>query len=292
MASHDRIVLVTGATGQQGGATARELLDGGYRVRAMTRNPDGEAARDLRRRGAEVVYCDFDEPDSLGPALEGAWATFSVQNTWEAGVEREEEQGKRFARAAREAGIEHFVYTSVGSAHRNTGIPHFENKWRIEETVRELGFPSCTILRPVFFMENFASPWYLPGLQEGKLVMGIDPETPLQMIAVADVGKYAFLAFDRAEEMNGVELDIAGDERTMPETARTLGEAMGREIEFVRQPIEEVRAWSEDFALMLEWFDREGYEADMLGNAERYGVRPTPLVEWARSVSWPPPAAG
>ncbi len=292
MSPNDRIILVTGATGQQGGATARELLDGGHRVRAMTRNPDGEAARELRDRGAEVVYGDFDEPESLGPAFEGAWAAFSVQNTWEAGVEREEEQGKRFARAARDAGIEHFVYSSVGSAHRNTGIPHFENKWRIEETVRELGFPSWTILRPVFFMENFASPWYLPGLHEGKLVMGIEPDTQLQMIAVADVGKYAFLALDRAEEMNGVELDIAGDELTMPETARTLSEAMGREIEFVQQPIEEVRAWSEDFALMLEWFDRQGYEADILGNAERYGIHPTPLAEWARSVNWPVEASG
>jgi uncharacterized protein YbjT (DUF2867 family) len=74
-------------------------------------------------------------------ALAGAWGVFAVQNTWEAGVEREEEQGKRIAQLAKEAGVEHYVYTSVGSAHRNTGIPHFENKWRIEETVRALRSP-------------------------------------------------------------------------------------------------------------------------------------------------------
>jgi uncharacterized protein YbjT (DUF2867 family) len=81
----------------------------------------------------------------------------------EAGVEREEAQGKRLATLAREAGVEHYVYTSVGSAHKRTGIPHFDNKWRIEETVRGLRFPSHVILRPVFFMENLLAPFSLQG---------------------------------------------------------------------------------------------------------------------------------
>ena len=88
---------------------------------------------------------------------------FAVQNTWEAGVEKEEVQGKRIAQIARDAGVQHFVYSSVGSAHRRTGIPHFENKWRIEDTVRSLKFPSHVILRPVFFMSNLTSPWFLNG---------------------------------------------------------------------------------------------------------------------------------
>ena len=88
---------------------------------------------------------------------------FAVQNTWEAGVAGEEEQGKRIATLAREAGVQHFVYTSVGSADRKTGIPHFDNKYRVEDTIRGLGFPSHVILRPVFFMENLISPWFLNG---------------------------------------------------------------------------------------------------------------------------------
>ena len=83
---------------------------------------------------------------------------FAVQNTWEAGVEKEEEQGKRLAKIARDKGVQHFVYSSVGSAHKKTGIPHFENKIRVEQTVKQLGFPSHVILRPVFFMENLPSP--------------------------------------------------------------------------------------------------------------------------------------
>ena len=217
---------------------------------------------------------------------------FSVQNTWEAGVEREEEQGKQFAQISQAGGVQHFVYSSVGSAHRNTGIPHFENKWRVEETVRSLNFPSYTILRPVFFMENFLSPWFKPGLDEGKLTVGLQPTTVLQMIAVRDIGKYGAWAFDNYETLNGRALDIAGDARTMPDTARIIGEAAGRRIEFVPTPIEEVRKFSEDFALMLEWFDAVGYEADIKGLSQESGIQPTTLDEWAAMVDWSPtPAA-
>src|ERR671916_2504543 len=144
-------ILVTGATGNQGGAAARELLANGCRVKAMTRNPTSEAAQALVAENAEVVRADLDDPSSLESALAGVWGVFTVQNTWEAGVEREEEQGKRIAEIARRQGVQHYVYSSVGSAHRATGIPHFDNKWRVEETVRGLGLPSYTILRPVFF---------------------------------------------------------------------------------------------------------------------------------------------
>jgi uncharacterized protein YbjT (DUF2867 family) len=280
------IILVTGATGQQGGATARELLSKGHRVRAMTRKPEGEKARALAARGAEVVRGDLDDSASVERALAGAWGAFAVQNTWEAGVEREEEQGKRFAELAKKAGVRHLVYSSVGSAHRRTGIPHFENKGRVEETVRRAGFPSYTILRPVFFMENLSSPWFLPALKEGKLAVGVRPDTVLQMIAVQDIGKYALRAFERSEEMNRSEVDIAGDQHTMPETAAILGKAMGRDVQFVRTPIEEVRKWSADYAAMLEWFDRVGYDVDIPANEKRFGIRPTSLREWAGGANW------
>ena len=191
------VILVTGATGQQGGAVARELLAKGHKVRAMTRQPDGEAARALKKLGAEVVSGDLNDAASFERALAGAWGVFAVQNTWEAGVELEETQGKRIAEVARKQNVQHFVYASVASAHRKTGIPHFENKWRVEEKVRRLGFPSHTILRPVFFMENLASPSFLPAIQEGKLAIGIKPTTVLQMIAVQDIGKYGARAFER-----------------------------------------------------------------------------------------------
>src|SRR4030095_1385202 len=99
------LILVTGATGKQGGAVARELLAKGYKVRIMTRQPQGSAAKGLSQSGAEVVAGDLDDERSITQARAGAWGAFAVQNGWEAGVEREEEQGKRFAKAAKQAGI-------------------------------------------------------------------------------------------------------------------------------------------------------------------------------------------
>jgi uncharacterized protein YbjT (DUF2867 family) len=280
------LILVSGATGKQGGAVARELLAAGHKVRAMTRHPDGEPARALRALGAEVVRADYDDPATLSPALAGAWGAFAVQNTWEAGVEGEEAQGKRFAEAARQAGVHHFVYSSVGSAHRKTGIPHFDNKWRIEEKVRSLGFPSHTVLRPTFFMENWISPWFKPGLDQGKLAIGIAPTTPLQMIAVADIGRYGKLAFERHEDLEDQALDLAGDSLPMPKVAEVLAAAMGRKVAYVRVPIEEVRKASADFAAMLEWFDRVGYEADIKGLQKKYKIPATSLAEWAKTAPW------
>src|SRR6266550_2354979 len=227
-------ILVTGATGHQGGAVARELLARQHTVRAMTRKPDSDAAQAL----------------------------------------------------ARQAGVQHYVYTSVGSAHRKTGIPHFDNKWRIEETVRELGFPSHVILRPVFFMDNFFTPWFKPSIDQGKLMIALEPTTVLQMIAVKDIGTYGLLAFEKAEELNRKEIDLAGDAYTMPQAAQVLSKAAGRTITFQPVPIAEVRKAGEDYALMLEWFDRVGYNADISGNVKRYGIKPTTLAEWASSVRW------
>ena len=123
-----RTILITGVTGNQGGAVAQALQGAGFHLRGMTRKPDSERAAALARQGVDIVKGDFDDEASLRHALTGAWGVFGVQNAGEAGPDREEAQGKRLAALAREAGVEHYVYTSVGSAHQRTGIPHFDNK--------------------------------------------------------------------------------------------------------------------------------------------------------------------
>ncbi len=281
-----KTILVTGATGQQGGAVAAELLSHGFTVHAMTRKPESDKARELAKRGARIITGDLDNPASLEAALKGVWGVFAVQNTWEAGVEKEEEQGKRIATLARKAGVHHFVYTSVASAHRKTGIPHFDNKYRVEETVQGLGFPSYTIIRPVFFMENLASPWFKPAIDQGNLMVALKPSTSLQMIAVQDIGKYGLWAFQNRENLNGRAFDIASDSLTMPETAKALSAVAGRTIGFVPVPIGEVRKMSEDYALMLEWFDRVGYDADIPAMAKESGIKPTSFAQWAPTVKW------
>jgi uncharacterized protein YbjT (DUF2867 family) len=276
----EKLILVTGATGKQGGSTISNLArHGGFKLRAMTRKPSSDAAKAVAKLGAEVVEGDLDDQASLERAVAGAWGVFAVQNTWEAGVEKEEEQGKRLARVAREKGVQHYVYASVGSAQKNTGIPHFENKFRVEQLVKQLQFPSYAILRPVFFMENLLSPWFLSG---DKLTTSLKPTTKLQMIASEDVGKFEADAFIRAEKWKGIEEDIAGDSLTMPEAAAAMSQALGRQITFQQIPIEAVRQNSADFATMLEWFDAIGYSADIDSHEKKWGIRPLKLAEWLK----------
>ena len=274
-----RTILITGATGNQGGATLHNLLGKGFALRALTRKPDSDKAKSLASIGVEVVAGDLNDADSLRRALAGVWGVFAVQNTWEAGVTAEEEQGTRIAELAHEAGVQHFVYSSVGSAHRETGIPHFDNKSRVERTIRGLGFPSTVIIRPVFFMENLLSPWFMNG---DTLVSALKPDTTLQMIAVEDIGVFGAMAFTHAATLNGREIDIAGDAKTLPEAAAIIGRALGKPLAFLQISISEVRKNSEDFALMLEWFDRVGYDADITGIEREFGVKMTSLEAWAR----------
>jgi len=281
--ANEKTILITGATGKQGGATLRHLARrGGFKLRALTRKPDGDAAKAVAALGAEVVGGDLNDAASLERAVAGAWGVFAVQNTWEAGVEGEEEQGKRLAKIARDKGVQHFVYTSVGSANRKTGIPHFDNKFRVEETLKQLGFPSHVILRPVFFMENLPSPWFLNG---DKLTTALKPETKLQMVAVDDIGKFSAKAFIEADKFKGAEIEYAGDAVTMAEAAAAMSELTGKTVTYQPIPIDAVRANSLDFALMLEWFDAVGYAADIPSLESRWGIRPLTLKQWVRAQS-------
>jgi uncharacterized protein YbjT (DUF2867 family) len=282
--ANDRTILITGVTGKQGGAVAQPLQRSEFRLRGLTRNPESEQVMALARRGVDVVRGDLDDEATLRRALAGVWGVFSVQNTQEAGVEQEEVQGKRLATLAREGGIEHFVYTSVGSAHMRTGVPHFDNKGRIEDTVRGLGFPSHVILRPVFFMENLVAPYSLRG---DTLSSALGPDTKLQMIAVDDIGWFGARAFTDAAALNHRELDIAGDVRTMREVTEILTQALGRPITFAQTPIEQVRQYSGDMALMLEWFERVGYGADITGLESEFGRALTKFPNWARQHASP-----
>src|SRR5246127_5399512 len=277
--TNDRTILITGVTGQQGGAVAQALRGSGFHLRGLTRKPESERAAALARQGIEIVKSDLDDEASLRRALAGAWGAFGVQNAGEAGVEREEEQGKRLATLARDAGVQHYVYTSVGSADQRTGVPHFDNKWRIEETVRGLRFPSHVILRPVFFLENLLAPFSLQG---STLAWALGPDTKLQMIAVEDIGWFGARAFTDGAALNPRAIDLASDVRTMTEAAEILTEALGRPIAFAQTPIEQVRQHSKDMAVMLQWFESVGYSAEIAGLERECGRALTKLPDWAR----------
>ena len=275
-----RTILVTGATGQQGGAVARALLGKGQNVRVMTRRPD--KTQDLQRLGAEVVRGDFDDPESLKAALRGIQGVFIMSTFAEKGIEAETEQGEAVVLQCWKAGIPHVVYTSVCAAEKNTGIPHFESKARVERAIVEVDQPA-TILRPVWFMENFEAPWLRPSIDQGVLRTPLLPDRKLQMIALADIGEFASEAFLRPADYIGKKIDLAGDALTLPEVAARISRALNRPIRYEVLPDEKAEAAvGPDFAAMYRWFNREGYKVDIEALRKTYRI---PLTSFDRYLS-------
>ncbi|WP_067480000.1 NmrA/HSCARG family protein [Actinomadura hibisca] len=255
-----RTVLVTGATGNQGGATARALLQRGWAVRALVRAPGGPAAQDLRKLGAELVQGDLEDPASLRRAAAGVHGVFSVQPlAYEPEtLAAEVRQGKAVADAAAEAGVQHLVYSSVGGAERGTGIDHFESKAEIEAHIRTLALPT-TILRPVFFMNNLLH--YADATGERVMELPVLPDRPMQLIASDDIGRIAATAFDEPAGFLGTELEIAGDELSFARVAEIYQRVSGVPTRLVPLPIEE---------RMFEWFAEDGYRADVSALRKRF----------------------
>ena len=258
-----KTILVTGATGQQGGAVARHLLkQPNFAVRALTRDSAKPAARGLAESGAEVIRGDLDDPASVSRALEGVYGVFSVQNFMEAGFDGEIRQGKLIADAAKAAEVQHFVYSSVVSADRHTGLPHFESKWQIEMHIGESGL-SHTILRPAFFMQNWYSYMREPILN-GTLPLPLNPQTPLQQISVDDIGAFAALAFQNPSRWHGRTIELAGDELTMLRVAELLTRTLGRPVKYVQVPWDQFRQDAgEEMTKMYRWFNDVGYHVNI-----------------------------
>ncbi|MBB3086690.1 NmrA/HSCARG family protein [Geodermatophilus sabuli] len=274
------LLAVVGATGQQGGATARALLDAGARVRALVRDP--AKAGDLAGRGAELVRADLQDPDSLRTAFRGAQRVFAMTTPFgEGGPEAEVTQGISLADAAADAGVEHLVFNSVGGAERSTGIPHFESKRRVEEHIASLGLPA-TIVRPVFFMENL--PWMV-ATDDGEVVvrMPLPAGVPLQMIAVADIGAVAAAVLLDPSRVPSGSIEIGGDERTGEQIAAAFGERAGRPGRYEAQPLDGL---DEDSRAMFAWFGTPpAYRADFAATrALAPGLQDLPT--WLAGTGW------
>jgi uncharacterized protein YbjT (DUF2867 family) len=287
MLNSDKTVLVAGATGRQGGAVIRRLLPGGWKVRALTRNASSATAQELARKSIEVVEGDLEDPPSLERVARGVYGIYSVQDFWSVGAKREVLQGKNLADAAKKAAVEHFVYSSVGGAERNSGIDHWESKWEIENHIRRLGLPA-TILRPVAFMENYYVDQVEIGILKGKLLDPIRADKPYQTIATDDIGAFVALAFERPKEFIGIELEVAGSELTNPQAAQVFSRVLGRPVKFKRLPMPLVRlVLGREFYQMFRWFNGAGFQADIPALQRRYPeVRLQSLEEWLRSEGW------
>lgn len=279
--SKNQRIVVAGATGQQGNAVARHLLKNGWQVRALTRDPNKDAAKALAAGGAEIYENDLDDPAGVTAALQGAYGAFSVQNYWlpNVGFEGEIRQGKLFAEAAKAAGVQHFVYSSVGSAHRGMGQKHFESKWLIEQYIQSLNLP-YTILRPVAFMENayFTQAAISNGMYFG---IGLRPDKKMQVVATDDIGALTALVFAKPQEYLGKTIEFAGDELTESETAATLARVIGRPVNLMpTQP-----QTDPEMIAMHNFFNGEAYDADIPALRKTLTQLKT-YEQWLRLAGW------
>lgn len=276
MVANQRKILVTGATGQQGGSLARLLLQKKHKVYALTRNTQSSAAQDLRNKGANVVKGDLDDSDSLERAAKDVESIFLMGTPFEDGTEGETRRGKLMADIAKENKVEHLVYSSVANADKNTGIPHFESKYKVEQHIKNLGIP-YTIIGPTFFMENLLG----PGLEQGQLALPLSPSSILQQSALENIAEFSALVLERGKRFLGKRIDIASDEVTGEQAAKILSNELGQRIRYVHVPLEQVYQANEDMARMYEWYERVGTGIDITSLHQEY-----PEVNWLTFSDW------
>lgn len=225
--TNDRIVVVAGATGRQGGAVVRHLLAAGWRVRALTRKPGSRSARQLVADGAEVLAADMSDPASLEPALHGAYGVHSVQNPMTAGLDGEIEQGKNIADAAAAAEIRHLVYGSSGIG-SPTGVAFWDTKLAIEDHLRELGLP-LTVLRPTAFMELMTARDFFPPVTVWQVMPKlVGPDRPIPWLCVDDLGAIVAAAFTDPDRFVGLDIKPAADLRSINECRDIWRRVTGR----------------------------------------------------------------
>ncbi len=273
-------VLVTGATGNQGGAVASALLDRGHKVRALTRNTESSSSRMLAERGTEIVLGNLDNIESVSRALQGVDTFYLMGTPFEAGVDAETRQGIALVDAANAANVGHLVYGSVANADRNTQIPHFDSKYKVEQHINSLAIP-YTISAPVFFMDNAIAPWSIDALKQGKVMQAMPADRPLQQISVKNIGEFTASIIDRREAVFGQRFDIAGDELTSDEAAAILSEKTSRTIRFESFPVSVLKEQDADMGAMFEWFDHIGYDVDIATLHREF-----PDVNWQDYSAW------
>jgi uncharacterized protein YbjT (DUF2867 family) len=246
-------IVVTGATGRQGGAVVRALLEEGRLVGAVTRDPRGRNARALAALGAEVVGADMDDPSSLDRAFAGAHGVYSVQNPMISGTAGEVRQGRNVGEAARRAGVRHLVYASAGPGVRGTGVGSWESKLDVEEHLERLGL-STTVLRPMAFMELMTDPAFYPAAGVWHVwpqLAGGAYRAP--WICSDDLGVIAAKVFAGGDRYVGRRLTLAAELLSLDECRATYAQVFGRKPKRLPMPVWLFQRFAADTADLWRW---------------------------------------
>jgi uncharacterized protein YbjT (DUF2867 family) len=282
-AATSKTILVTGATGTQGGAVARELLARGFNVRGLTRNPNSEKAQLLTELGVTVVKGDYDDARSLAAAMQGVHGVFGVTIWGPYGTEKEVEHGRQLIDAAKLARVEHFVFTSVAEAETQTGIPHFDSKYEVEKILYDSGL-NYSIVRPVEFMNNIH--YTKETVMGGVLTDPRDSSKRHQWIAARDIGFFVGEMFDNPDKWIGQSINIAGDEMTIAEYAQVLSECLNVDVEYQKMSWEVFeQTLGEEMTSMYRWFDDPGYQVDIAALRKEY-PNLTSMEDYLNGLGW------
>jgi uncharacterized protein YbjT (DUF2867 family) len=280
----DNLILVLGATGQQGGAVARQLLAHGFGVRALTRDSTSAAAQQLRQAGVDLVTGDMGDEATLAAAMRGVYGVFSVQPpAWAPTPESDAEEariGQLVVRVAQRSGVQHLVYSSVlGSELQVAFRPAF--KYAIEEYLWQSGVPA-TVLKPAVFMENAYLPQF--SLPAASIYNATPFELPTPYIAVEDIGVFARLAFAHPQQFVGQSLNLVGDELTVTALAELLTRELGAPIHAVQVPLDVVKAQNDLLGQFIEAIYTHGIPAVDLPALRRLHPQLCTFAEWAASA--------
>jgi uncharacterized protein YbjT (DUF2867 family) len=279
-----KTILVTGATGKQGGAVAKLLLERGHAVRALTRDADSPKAKALASKGGQIVTGAMDDRAAMDRAVGGVDAVFCMTTPFQAGMEGETKQGITVADAAKAAGA-YLVFTSVGSANRATKIPHFDSKYEVEKHIEKIGVKAA-IVAPVYFMENaFFS---RDQLAKGVYATPLPPDRKLAQVAVADIAACAVEALESPERLAGTRHDLAGDDLSGADVVEVLSRVTGKKFSYFQVPMDAIRQrMGDDGARMYEWFDQVGYTFDRAALAKAFpSVKWRTFDTWAKAQDW------
>ena len=294
--NNEKLIAVFGATGQQGGGVVRALQAGGqFEVRALTRNPDKH-----RELAEEVVEGDLNRPETLKTAFEGVHGVFLVTNFREAGPD-EAKQATAAVRAAKNAGVKHFVWSTLPNVEAISGgrfdVPHFTGKARIDRIVKEAGFPHHTFVIAPGYYQNFVG-FLAPQKQADGSVgwaLPLDPDVRcLHMGDIRELGNIVAGAFAHPDEAgNGEYLPLVGDFMSFTEIVETLNR-QGHEFSFKQIPREVFAGLfpgAAELAKMIGYWETHTYlgsdSSDRIALANKIaGRQPTKFATWAQ-VNFP-----
>lgn len=265
-----------GATGAQGGAVVRALLENGSTVRGVTRRTDSASARRLSAAGVEVVAADLSDETSVAQAFTGVDGAYALTTPFEDGPEAEIAQGRTILDAALAAQVPHLVFSSVADADQHTGIPHFDSKAMVEAALAQSGL-SYTIVGPSYFYDNMLGG--LDAIRAGVFELPLPADAPLQQLSRRDLGRFVAAVLNDPDPVRGARIDIASDEPTGRQMTAALAEALGRPVELVtRDP---ALIASDDMRAMFTFLASGGYTVDIAALHAQY-----PQIGWQSFTDW------